>query len=58
MIAVYLFGSRAAGTAGPDSDVDVGVIYTEAPEPKLCRRRFSTAPGSASVSAARWIWSQ
>ena len=25
--AVYLFGSQAAGTARPDSDVDVGVLY-------------------------------
>ena len=25
--AVYLFGSQAAGTVRPDSDVDVGVLY-------------------------------
>jgi uncharacterized protein len=26
--AVYLYGSVARGTAGPDSDVDVGVLFT------------------------------
>jgi predicted nucleotidyltransferase len=29
--AAYLFGSVARGTAGPDSDVDVGVLYSEDP---------------------------
>ncbi len=29
----YLFGSRARGTSGVRSDVDVGVLYPEAPPP-------------------------
>jgi predicted nucleotidyltransferase len=29
--AAYLFGSVARGTAGPRSDVDVGVLYQEDP---------------------------
>jgi len=29
--AAYLFGSVARGTAGPGSDVDVGVLYEEDP---------------------------
>lgn len=29
--AVYLFGSIAKGTARPDSDVDIGVLYQVAP---------------------------
>jgi predicted nucleotidyltransferase len=29
--AAYLFGSVARGTAGPRSDVDVGILYSEAP---------------------------
>jgi hypothetical protein len=29
--AAWLFGSVARGTARPDSDVDVGVLYREAP---------------------------
>ncbi len=26
---VYLFGSRAEGTAGPSSDYDIGVVFTD-----------------------------
>jgi predicted nucleotidyltransferase len=29
--AAYLFGSMARGTAGPASDVDVGILYSEEP---------------------------
>src|SRR5947199_6399230 len=29
--AAYLFGSVARGTAGPRSDVDVGILYSEDP---------------------------
>lgn len=29
--AAWLFGSVARGTAGPDSDVDVGILYREDP---------------------------
>lgn len=29
--AAYLFGSTARGTARPNSDVDVGVLYVQAP---------------------------
>lgn len=28
-IAVYLFGSEARGTAGPRSDVDLGLLYAQ-----------------------------
>jgi uncharacterized protein len=28
-VAVYLFGSEGRGTAGPDSDVDLAVLYAE-----------------------------
>lgn len=31
---VYLFGSEADGTAGPLSDVDIGVVFTD---PKIAR---------------------
>ena len=34
-IAAYLFGSEARGTAGPRSDVDVGVLFGAAPAPTL-----------------------
>lgn len=33
--AVYLFGSRARGTATETSDVDLAVLYAEAPPPGL-----------------------
>jgi predicted nucleotidyltransferase len=35
VVAAYLFGSVARGTAGPRSDVDVGVLLKAAPEPTL-----------------------
>lgn len=33
--AAWLFGSVARGTAGPRSDVDVGVLYSDEPPPGL-----------------------
>ena len=33
--AAYLFGSVARGTARPDSDVDVGVLYSKTPPKTL-----------------------
>ena len=38
---VYLFGSQAHGTARPDSDVDVGVLYEQPPEGTLLAQPFS-----------------
>ncbi len=35
IVAAYLFGSTATGTARPDSDVDVAVLYRAAPPPTL-----------------------
>jgi predicted nucleotidyltransferase len=35
IVAVYLFGSVARGTAGPGSDVDVAVLYAEPPPVSL-----------------------
>jgi len=35
LAAAYLFGSWARGTARPDSDVDVGVLYVDVPPPGL-----------------------
>ncbi len=35
IVAVYLFGSRARGTATGRSDVDVAVLYAEVPGPGL-----------------------
>lgn len=38
--AAWLFGSVARGTARPDSDVDVGVLFREDPPPTLEGLRF------------------
>ncbi|HXO40310.1 MAG TPA: nucleotidyltransferase domain-containing protein [Thermoanaerobaculia bacterium] len=35
LAAAYLFGSWARGTARSDSDIDVGVLYADAPPPGL-----------------------
>src|SRR5262245_34917060 len=35
IVAVYVFGSTARGTARPESDVDVGIVYRKPPEPTL-----------------------
>jgi predicted nucleotidyltransferase len=40
LVAVYLFGSTARGTAAADSDVDVGVLYRTAPRPTLLDQPF------------------
>ena len=39
--AVYLFGSVAKGTALPDSDVDIGVLYQSPPPPTLMAQPFA-----------------
>ena len=36
VIAVYLFGSRADGTARPESDYDVAVLRAEPLAPQVC----------------------
>jgi predicted nucleotidyltransferase len=38
--AIYLFGSCARGTAGPDSDVDLGLLYSAAPASTLLAQPF------------------
>ena len=37
-LRVVLFGSRAAGTAGPDSDVDLLVVVPDGTEPRAVMR--------------------
>ena len=38
--SVYLFGSRAAGTARADSDIDVGLLYFQPPAATLTSMPF------------------
>lgn len=40
---VYLFGSRAEGVAGPASDIDVGVLFTN---PKIARGNTTEVYGA------------
>jgi uncharacterized protein len=40
VVAVYLFGSMARGTAKADSDVDIAVLFSSAPPPRLDGPRF------------------
>lgn len=40
VVAVYLFGSTARQAAGPDSDVDVAVLFDPTPAPRLAGPRF------------------
>jgi predicted nucleotidyltransferase len=47
--AVYLFGSQARGTARPDSDVDLGLLYVEPPAGTLLAQPFLL---EAELSAA------
>jgi uncharacterized protein len=35
VVAIYLFGSVARGTAGPRSDIDVGILYHAPPASTL-----------------------
>ncbi len=35
LVAAYLFGSAARGTAGPRSDIDVAMLYRTTPPPTL-----------------------
>lgn len=42
VVAAYLFGSQARGDARPDSDVDVAVLYGEAPPRTLAGQPFDT----------------
>jgi predicted nucleotidyltransferase len=40
-LAVYLFGSVARGDAGPDSDVDVGILFAQVPPATLGAPQFA-----------------
>jgi len=49
--AVYLFGSVAKGTARPESDVDIGVLYRATPAPTLLDQPFSDEADLAQLLA-------
>jgi len=41
VVAVYVFGSQARGESGPDSDVDVAVLFDKAPVATLMGPRLA-----------------
>jgi predicted nucleotidyltransferase len=41
IVAVYLYGSVAKGTARSESDVDIGVLYERPPEATLMAQPFA-----------------
>ena len=43
LLAAYLFGSEARGTAGPHSDIDLGVLLRESPPRTLLDQPFALA---------------
>ena len=53
VVAVYLFGSTARGTAGPASDVDVAVLFDRPPDHRLNSGRFSLEGDLERVLARR-----
>lgn len=56
---VYLFGSRARGEVGPDSDYDLLVVVTEAQEPiHHLSQRAHAALWGMGVSADILVWTR
>jgi predicted nucleotidyltransferase len=56
---VYLFGSRARGDAGPDSDYDLMLVMDDPPPPSLERsRRTCEALRGMGTAADILIWSR
>jgi predicted nucleotidyltransferase len=54
---IYLFGSKARGDAGPDSDYDILVLVEHSTEPlyRLSRRGFKALRGiAAAVDVVVW----
>ncbi|MBI4585192.1 MAG: nucleotidyltransferase domain-containing protein [Planctomycetes bacterium] len=56
---IYLFGSKARGDAGPDSDYDIMVIVPHADEPgyRIARRAHSLLWG-LRIAADILVWSR
>jgi len=53
LAAAYLFGSVARGEAGPDSDIDLGLLYAVAPASTLLAQPFLAAAELESVLGRR-----
>ncbi|MFN8474463.1 MAG: nucleotidyltransferase domain-containing protein [Anaerolineae bacterium] len=56
---IYLFGSKARGQAGPDSDYDLMVIVSEdaAPEQRTSRLAYQALRGTGTAADVLvWTW--
>ena len=54
VVQVWLFGSHATGTAGPDSDVDLLAVYEEEPESTTAYAGTSDLPAPAPSALTCW----
>lgn len=52
-LAVYLFGSEARGTAGPESDVDIAILRGRIPPPTLSAQAYDLADDLAGLLGRR-----
>ncbi len=52
-VAAWLFGSAARGTMRPDSDVDVGVLFAQAPASTLAAQPFALEDELTAVLGRR-----
>jgi predicted nucleotidyltransferase len=55
---VYLFGSKARGDAGPDSDYDLMVVVPDAPPPFQRSQRTAEALRGVGTAADVLVWSR
>lgn len=52
---IYVQGSRAAGTAGPDSDIDFAILVSQGRFDQIIASRFKTPnPGSSKEKTMLW----
>lgn len=49
LVAAYLFGSEARGTARPDSDIDLGMLFRVSPPRTLLGQPFALADELSSL---------
>ncbi len=56
---IYLFGSKARGDSGPDSDYDLMVIVPDdaPPEKKRCRRAYEALRGTGTAADVL-VWTE
>jgi len=56
LVCAYPFGSHARGDTVPESDVDIAVLFEQAPPRTLSGLHLELADELPAPSNARWIW--